>query len=81
MGADYYDFLVLPENCLALAIADVSGKGVPAALLMANIQAFLKSICKMKMPLAEATNLMNDLVAENTTMGSFIGFRNCIRFT
>ncbi|MDP2037137.1 MAG: PP2C family protein-serine/threonine phosphatase, partial [Ignavibacteria bacterium] len=56
------------------AIADVSGKGVPAALLMANIQAFLKSICKMKMHLADATNLLNDLVAENTTNGSFITF-------
>lgn len=74
VGGDYYDIVKLDDDKVLFAIADVSGKGVPAALLMANIQAFLKSICKMKLPLAEATNLMNDLVAENTTMGSFITF-------
>ncbi len=74
VGGDYYDIVKLDNNQLLFAIADVSGKGVPAALLMANIQAFLKSICKMKLPLSEATNLLNDLVAENTTNGSFITF-------
>ncbi|MHB8904676.1 MAG: PP2C family protein-serine/threonine phosphatase [Melioribacteraceae bacterium] len=74
VGGDYYDIVKLDDNNVLFAIADVSGKGVPAALLMANIQAFLKSICKMKLPLVVATNLMNDLVAENTTMGSFITF-------
>lgn len=74
VGGDYYDIVKLDNNQLLFAIADVSGKGVPAALLMANIQAFLKSICKMKLSLSEATNLLNDLVAENTTNGSFITF-------
>jgi phosphoserine phosphatase RsbU/P len=74
VGGDYYDIVKLSENRLLFAIADVSGKGVPAALLMANIQAFLKSISKMNLSLSDATNLMNDLVAENTTMGSFITF-------
>lgn len=74
VGGDYYDIIKLDENRLLFAIADVSGKGVPAALLMANIQAFLKTICKMNLPLDSATNLLNDLVAENTTMGSFITF-------
>ena len=74
VGGDYYDIVKLDNNRVLFAIADVSGKGVPAALLMANIQAFLKSICKMNLPLAESTNLLNDLVAENTTMGSFITF-------
>jgi sigma-B regulation protein RsbU (phosphoserine phosphatase) len=74
VGGDYYDVVKIDNNKLLIAIADVSGKGVPAALLMANLQAFLKSICKQNLPLADATNLMNDLVAENTTMGSFITF-------
>lgn len=74
VGGDYYDIVKLDDEHILFAIADVSGKGVPASLLMANIQAFLKSICKMKLPLAEATNLLNDLVAENTTNGSFITF-------
>jgi len=74
VGGDYYDIVKLDNNRLLFAIADVSGKGVPAALLMANIQAFLKTICKMNLSLSDATNLLNDLVAENTTMGSFITF-------
>lgn len=74
VGGDYYDIVKLDDDKVLFAIADVSGKGVQAALLMANIQAFLKSICKMNLPLADATNLINDLVAENTTMGSFITF-------
>ncbi|MEW6196465.1 MAG: GAF domain-containing SpoIIE family protein phosphatase [Bacteroidota bacterium] len=74
VGGDYYDIVKLDQDTVLIAVADVSGKGVPAALLMANLQAFLKSICKQKLPLFEATNLMNDLVAENTTLGSFITF-------
>ena len=78
VGGDYYDIVKLDEDKVLIAVADVSGKGVPASLLMANLQAFLKSICKQKLPLAEATNLMNDLVAENTMLGSFITFFWCI---
>lgn len=78
VGGDYYDIVKLDEDKILVAIADVSGKGVPASLLMANLQAFLKSICKQKLPLNEATNLINDLVAENTTLGSFITFFWCI---
>ncbi len=74
VGGDYYDIIKISDNKILFAIADVSGKGVPAALLMANIQAFLKTITKMNLPLAEATNLLNDLVAENTSNGSFITF-------
>lgn len=78
VGGDYYDIVQLTPEKVLIAIADVSGKGVPAALLMANLQAFLKSICKQNLPLDSATNLMNDLVAENTTMGSFITFFWCV---
>ncbi len=74
VGGDYFDIVKFDQDKILIAVADVSGKGVPAALLMANLQAFLKSICKQKLPLSEATNLMNDLVAENTTLGSFITF-------
>jgi sigma-B regulation protein RsbU (phosphoserine phosphatase) len=42
VGGDYYDFIELPGNALGVAIGDVSGKGVPAALLMANLQATLR---------------------------------------
>lgn len=74
VGGDYYDLVKLDENRLLFAIGDVSGKGVQAALIMANVQAFLKSITKQNLPLDESTNLMNDLVSENTSGGGFITF-------
>ncbi len=43
VGGDYYDFIPLEDNRWAFALGDVSGKGVPAALLMANLQATLRS--------------------------------------
>ncbi len=74
VGGDYYDLVKLDEDRLLFAVADVSGKGVQAALLMANLQAFLQSICKQNIELDQASNLINDLVSENTTDGSFITF-------
>ncbi len=44
VGGDYYDFLALPDGNLGIAIGDVSGKGVPAALLMATLQASLRGL-------------------------------------
>jgi sigma-B regulation protein RsbU (phosphoserine phosphatase) len=74
VGGDYYDVIKLNDEKTLVAIADVSGKGVQAALMMANLQAFLKSISKQNIALDEATNLINDLVSENTMMGNFITF-------
>ncbi len=74
VGGDYYDLIRLDKNSICLSIADVSGKGVPAALLMANLQAFLKTIVRHGMELDEATALINDLVSENTSDGKFITF-------
>jgi len=74
VGGDYYDIIELDENDCVVAIADVSGKGVPASLLMANMQAFLQVICRQNIPLDEATGLINDLISKNTTDGRFITF-------
>ncbi|NLT51107.1 MAG: SpoIIE family protein phosphatase [Ignavibacteria bacterium] len=74
VGGDYYEAIKLSENKLLAAIADVSGKGVQAALMMANLQAFLKSLVKQNLPLNEASNRINDLVSENTFDGGFITF-------
>ena len=74
VGGDYYDIIKLNENNFYVAIADVSGKGVPASLLMANIQAFLKIICRQGIKIDEATGIMNDLITENTSDGRFITF-------
>lgn len=74
VGGDYYDLVKIDDERLIVAIADVSGKGVQAALLMANLQAFIKSLCKQNFPLDVASNMLNDLVSENTTLGNFITF-------
>jgi sigma-B regulation protein RsbU (phosphoserine phosphatase) len=72
VGGDYFDILKLDEDRTLIVIADVSGKGIQAALLMANIQAFIKTLSKLDYKLDEATNMLNNLVSENTTNGSFI---------
>jgi len=74
VGGDYYDAIRLNDGSVLIAIGDVSGKGVQAALLMANLQAFLQSISKQNNDLVTASNLLNDLVSENTTDGRFITF-------
>jgi len=74
VGGDYYDIIKLDNKNYCISIADVSGKGIPASLLMANLQAFLKSICKQGMELDIATGIINDLISENTTDGRFITF-------
>ena len=74
VGGDYYDIIELDYNTFCIAVGDVSGKGVPAALLMANLQAFLKTTVKQGMKLDEATALINDLISENTSDGKFITF-------
>ncbi|MEX0780015.1 MAG: PP2C family protein-serine/threonine phosphatase [Balneolales bacterium] len=73
VGGDYYD--VIPfENNLFLAIADVTGKGVPASLLMANLQAMLQVMVPLNIDLAEATGKINTIIYKNTESDKFISF-------
>jgi serine phosphatase RsbU (regulator of sigma subunit)/catechol 2,3-dioxygenase-like lactoylglutathione lyase family enzyme len=72
VGGDYYDFLDLGQNRLGFVIADISGKGIAAALLMANLQANLRSLCAIAHH--EPDRLLcsvNQLFCENTTDGAF----------
>ncbi|MCA2004430.1 MAG: SpoIIE family protein phosphatase [Ignavibacterium sp.] len=74
VGGDYFDIIKVDEGKYIIAIADVSGKGIPASLLMANMQAFLQVISKQKIDIATATGLINDLITSNTSDGRFITF-------
>ncbi len=74
VGGDYYDVIPIDDNKFYIAIADVAGKGVPASLMMANIQAFLQVICRQDLKIADATAMINDLVTANSSEGRFITF-------
>jgi serine phosphatase RsbU (regulator of sigma subunit) len=72
VGGDYYDFLPLGQKRLGLVIGDIAGKGMAAALLMANLQAHLRSQCAM--PLEQPEKLLrsvNQLFYENTTDSAY----------
>jgi sigma-B regulation protein RsbU (phosphoserine phosphatase) len=62
VGGDYFDIIELPENRILLTVADVSGKGMPAALLAANIQALVRSMASLATdPLAFAVQINKHL--------------------
>ncbi|HQV32225.1 MAG TPA: SpoIIE family protein phosphatase [Calditrichia bacterium] len=72
VGGDYFDVITIDENRTAFAIADVSGKGVPASLLMANMQAALRVTMTPAVDLPEAVARINKLVHQNTDLDKFI---------
>lgn len=74
VGGDYYDILETPQNNLLLAIGDVTGKGIPASLLMANLQAMLHLLLPIDIKLGDATGRMNDIIYQNTPSDKFITF-------
>lgn len=74
VGGDYYDAIKIGDDKVILAIADVSGKGMPASLLMANIQAALRVVAPLKLPLPDTVARLNDIVYANTTADKFVTF-------
>lgn len=71
VGGDYFDYLPLPDDRMGLVIADVSGKGIPAALLMAGLQASVRSLALPGVPPAEVCRRLNDLVHETTSASRY----------
>lgn len=72
IGGDYFDVIEIDEHRLLFAIADVAGKGVPAALLMANVQAALNVLAWSDLPLTELVTRINRLVCMNTEPEVFV---------
>jgi serine phosphatase RsbU (regulator of sigma subunit) len=71
VGGDYYDFLRLPDGRLGLIIADVSGKGIPAALLMSSFRASLLSQRLTEGP-AEILSRLNAFLHRSVEPGRFV---------
>ena len=75
VGGDYYDFLALPHGELGIAIGDVSGKGIAAALMMASLQASLRSeATRAPENLAAAVGNINRLVFEASSSNRYATF-------
>jgi sigma-B regulation protein RsbU (phosphoserine phosphatase) len=74
VGGDYFDVLKLGENRLAICIADVSGKGVPAALLMANVQASLRASVRDLDSPARVCSIINGMLCNNIGADRFVTF-------
>ncbi|MDH4158541.1 MAG: serine/threonine-protein phosphatase, partial [candidate division Zixibacteria bacterium] len=74
MGGDYYDMVQLSDDRVFVSLGDVSGKGMPAALLMANAQAVLRAqLSKTKdIPLPELAESLNRLICQFTPPEQYI---------
>ena len=71
VGGDFYDFFFIDENHFAFLIADVSGKGIPAALFMMNAKSLLKSNLLSGYPLDIAINKINNELCVTNDAGMF----------
>lgn len=74
VGGDYFDVLKLSETSLAICIADVSGKGVPAALLMANVQASLRATVRDMDSPTRVCSIINGMLCETIAADKFVTF-------
>lgn len=70
VGGDYYDYIELADSLL-LVVADVVGKGVPAALLMSMLQASLRTLAAERRPLSEILGHLNHLIRKSGIEGKF----------
>lgn len=72
VGGDFYDFFLLGEDKLAVVIADVSGKGIPAALLMMSARTIIKNQVMIAREFSEIMDIVNNQVCENNDTNMFI---------
>lgn len=72
VGGDFYDFYFVNEETLAFLIADVSGKGIPAAMFMMNAKAVLKSYAESGLDVNKVFTLANEKLCEGNDAGMFV---------
>ncbi|MCC9165644.1 GAF domain-containing SpoIIE family protein phosphatase [Pontibacter harenae] len=72
IGGDYYDFIEIDQDQFLFCVADVSGKGVPASLLMSNFQAGLRTILRQNTDLNTVVSELNNLIYRNAIAEKFI---------
>ena len=74
VGGDYYDYLSIDNDRFLICVADVSGKGVPAALLMSNFQASLRTLIRKTQDPEEIVRELNHIIFESGNGENFITF-------
>jgi sigma-B regulation protein RsbU (phosphoserine phosphatase) len=72
VGGDYFDVIRLADSLLGICIADVSGKGLPAALVMSNLQATVRAYSRADRSPAQMCCELNRIACANTDAGRFI---------
>jgi sigma-B regulation protein RsbU (phosphoserine phosphatase) len=71
VGGDYFDAIRLTDSSAAVCMADVAGKGLPAALLMSNMQASVRGLAQTTSSPAEMCSRLNRVAMDNTRSGRF----------
>ncbi|WP_258103377.1 PP2C family protein-serine/threonine phosphatase [Marinoscillum sp. MHG1-6] len=74
VGGDYYDYLAIDNDRFLVCVADVSGKGVPAALLMSNFQASLRTLVRKTLDPKEIVEELNHVIYNSGNAENFITF-------
>lgn len=74
VGGDYYDFLQRPDGTVAVIVADVAGKGMPAAMLMSSLQARVQVLAEDATDLAALVTRLNRTISANCPANRFITF-------
>jgi phosphoserine phosphatase RsbU/P len=74
IGGDYYDYIKFSNDSFLICIADVSGKGIPAALLMSNFQASLRTLVRQTRDLKQIVEELNYNILDNAKGERFITF-------
>lgn len=78
VGGDYFDVLKFSDSKIALCIADVVGKGIPAALLMSNLQAAVKAFASEYIQPRDLCSKVNQVICSNIAANKFITFFYCL---
>jgi len=81
VGGDYYDFIPIDDDHIGVIVADVSGKGIPGALVMATLRSTLRAIAPGEISPREVLRRVNDVITRDTKENVFVsatyGVLNC----